>query len=83
MFRKKTIPLLEVPVPGRICWSCRHVLFDTGEPGYSEYTPGSEMSLSCGRGYWEFHQYEDSLAVFREKLQSAERCADFTRHDEG
>jgi hypothetical protein len=48
-----------------------------GEPHYSELTPGSDFSLSCGKRYWEFDQVMDGLDDFRNKLLSAERCADF------
>jgi len=71
------LPVLGAPVTGRICWSCEHIRFETGEPGYSEYTPGSEMSLECGKSYWELDNCEDGLAEFKAKLMSAERCADF------
>lgn len=65
---------------GRVCWSCRHVQFYAGEQGYSEYTPGSDFSLWCGKDYWRFENCGDSLKDFREKLQSAERCATFEAH---
>jgi hypothetical protein len=74
------MPILAVPVPGRICWSCRHIYFCPGEQGYSEWTPGSDFSLSCGKSFWEFDDIDDGLEQFREKLQSAERCAAFEPH---
>jgi hypothetical protein len=80
---RKPLPLLETPVPNRICWSCRHVWFIAGSPGYSEMTPGSDFELSCWKDYWAFDNNEDSLSDFRTKLQSAERCADFEPHSDG
>ena len=68
-------------VEGRICWSCRHVWFSAGSPGYSEMTPGSDFELQCGKSYWAFDNCGDSLNEFRMKLQSAETCASFEAHE--
>lgn len=76
----KRLPMLQTPVPGRICWSCRHVQFFQGSPDYSEYTPGSDFQLYCGKQYWEFDSHRDELSDFRTKLRSAEQCADFEPH---
>jgi hypothetical protein len=69
--------VLGTPIPGRVCWDCKHLYFDPGERGYSEQTPGSDMSMSCQREYWEFEFGDETLASFRDKLQTAERCADY------
>jgi hypothetical protein len=76
---RKKLPIAEVATPHRICWLCQHVVFECGEPGYSDYTPGSEFTLKCGEGYWEFDNFGDGLQEFREQLISAERCADFVQ----
>lgn len=65
---------------GRICWECRHISFSEGSPGYSEYTPGYEFSLSCNKDIWSFDQYSDGLKQFREKLQIAATCKKFEPH---
>ena len=77
MMRVKRMPLLEQSVPNRCCWSCEHVEFYQGSPGYSEMTPGNDFELECGKDYWEFDNCGDTLDDFREKLELAERCADF------
>jgi hypothetical protein len=74
---KKKMPLREFPIPGRICWLCQHVYFSQGSPGYSDLTPGYDFELSCGKQFWEFDSHMDGLDEFREKLESAERCAAF------
>ncbi len=73
----KKIPLLDTSVSGRICWECKHVYYSSGSEGYSDFTPGSDISLSCMKSYWELHNCSDTLADVRRKLLSAEHCADF------
>jgi hypothetical protein len=74
--RRKRLPLALEPTPGRVCWLCRHIVFDSGSPGYSDQTPGWGFSMSCTKGYWEFDN-TDTLDDFREQLEAAVRCADF------
>lgn len=62
---------------GRVCWFCKHIRFSNADPGYSEYTPGSDFALGCAQGYWQYDQYDDGLDEFRLQLEAAERCADF------
>lgn len=71
------MPIPEVAVPGPICWSCEYLDFSSGEPHYSDDTPGSDFRLECGKGYWEFRNCDDGLDEFREKLQSASKCGSF------
>ena len=72
------LPLLETPIPGRICWSCRHIYLSAGDK-WGE----SSFELRCGQGYWEVETTDsryrpgDGLTEFRQKLESAERCAAF------
>ncbi len=75
----KTMPRAASSTKGRVCWLCEHVMFFAGSPGYSELTPGNNFELSCGKHYWEFDQFDDTLDQFRDKLMSAERCADFKK----
>lgn len=73
----RRMPLSPLPVPGRVCWSCRHLVFLSGTGGYSEFTPGSDFALYCGKDYWRFENCSDTLREFRNKLQRAEQCATF------
>lgn len=70
------IPLLETPVPGRVCWLCTHVRFFNAWPG-TDVTPDNEFDLACSRNFWQFNPRKDGLEDFRLKLESAERCAAF------
>jgi hypothetical protein len=72
----KKMPLTE-RVEHRVCWSCEHLYFFAGSPGYSELTPGDDFSMECGKDYWRFENYDDGLTEFRAKLQSAEVCGSF------
>jgi len=40
----------------RLCLFCIHFHFDTGEPAYSEYTPGSDFESYCLKRYWDFNE---------------------------
>jgi hypothetical protein len=75
----KKLPISAEIVRGRICWLCEHIYLSPGECGYSEYTPGSDMVLECGKQYWDFDTTGDGLAELKSKLMSAERCRDFTQ----
>ena len=66
----------------RICWECQHIYFSNGSPGYSHYTPGYDMELSCSKGHWEFDNHHDSLSDFRTFLTMAQNCPDFKPHKE-
>jgi hypothetical protein len=72
------MPIDPITWPGRICWFCQHVYFDGGSPCYSDLTPGTSFQLECTKGYWRFDRDMDCLDEFREKLESAERCASFS-----
>lgn len=71
------MPLLNVSVPNRVCWSCTHIHYSRGSEGYSEVTPGWDFELSCSKDYWELNQFEDELQIFRDKITQAEWCTDF------
>ena len=79
MSRRKKMPEAP-PILGRVCWSCENCDYDSAEPGYSEYTPGSDFALSCSKNYWVLDTVYDTIDVFRKKLMSAESCADFKLH---
>ena len=61
----------------RICINCQHWYFLTGEPGYSEVTPGCEASTGCDKGHWTLRPYHDSQKQYRSHLLSAISCKDF------
>lgn len=57
----------------RICYNCTYMDFSTGHPGYSEYTPGESMSMSCLKDKWHLDDYahQDDL---RKALETANHC---------
>ena len=75
--KRKKLPLAETETAGRLCWFCEHCYYSNGSPGYSEWTPGTDFSLECGKGYWDFDNFDDTLTEFREQIEAAMRCADF------
>jgi hypothetical protein len=56
--------------PDRLCLWCKHYSLDTGSPGYSELTPGSDMWMSCAKNVWRWDAGNDFYATIR----TAERC---------
>ena len=66
----------------KTCVLCKHFHITTGERGYSEYTPGWDMSMSCSIGHWKFDSYSTDELDFREMMASAEACGDFEKYNE-
>lgn len=62
--------------PLNICLDCRYFEFYPFYPGYSEYTPGSDMSIGCGKDYWCANECS-SQEQFKEKMCSATTCKDY------
>ena len=59
------------------CLFCRHFQWSQGERGYSEYTPGSDSSMWCGKKHWELETCTDDERDVRRKLTMAQNCKDF------
>ena len=71
------------------CLFCKHFHFDSGSPGYSEMTPGSDMSMGCElfsysrpKKYWQFSHAETTENKFRQYMVSAETCPDYWNREE-
>lgn len=62
--------------PDKTCLFCEHYYISVGSPGYSEYTPGSDFSMDCNKGHWDFKQY-DTEAHYRGCLVTAQSCPDY------
>lgn len=58
----------------RTCLECKHFRVWAADPGYSEYTPGSDFSMVCEKDKWNFDAYEAYLEDFRKMLRTAETC---------
>lgn len=59
------------------CHSCAHFDIDTGEPGYSEWTPGSDMRFMCLKDHWEL-AVGDPDENMRRGLEYGLTCSDYT-----
>lgn len=58
------------------CVNCHHFNFWPGDPGYSEFTPGSDMTISCAVGVWRA-DCDTFEAEFRRLMRSSETCEKF------
>lgn len=61
----------------RTCVTCRHFNFNPGCPGYSEYTPGYDCTISCGKQVWRIDVTEDYIDQVRAKFLMAGSCQYF------
>ena len=55
------------------CLDCKHFHFDSGSPGYSEETPGSNMRIGCNLSVWNAG-YMYSENDFKKAMLSATNC---------
>lgn len=55
------------------CLFCKHFEFQPEYPGYSEWTPGSPLRMSCDRDHWAL----DGIVDFRETMLTAQTCPDY------
>ena len=65
----------------RLCPTCAFFEFDGGEPGYSTYTPGVNMTIGCAKSRWYLGSY-DTLADARRAMRTAQTCPDFKLYEE-
>ncbi len=61
----------------RHCLKCKHCWIDPGCPGYSEYTPGHDSSMSCTKQHWRLEEHEYSRDDMRKAFESAATCRDY------
>jgi len=62
-------------IPLLSCWQCAHLEYSSGQPAYSEVTPGYEGSLCCLRGYWDADYISDFS--LRDYILKAGDCEEF------
>jgi hypothetical protein len=71
-----------VKIP-RVCLVCDHFRLSLGEPGYSEWTPGSPGSMDCdvsGKSAWPRYGMNDFDGPLPLRT-IAERCELFEIHE--
>ena len=63
----------------RLCWSCEHFNFESGSPGYSEYTPGYDAEFWCAKEVFETVRMGDLADGddLRKLLETASGCLKF------
>lgn len=69
---------LDTPQPPRLCLYCKHWTIYEGSPGYSADTPGWDMEIFCGKKHWRLQNDGTSGQSFREAMETAKTCPDFT-----
>lgn len=60
----------------KCCVDCKHFQVYTGEPGWSETTPGSAFTMQCMQQRFRYEEY-GSEEHYRSCIISARRCTDF------
>lgn len=56
------------------CLDCKHFYFEEEWPGYSEYTPGSPMQMSCKKNKWDIAEDASSKSDVCHLLDKAKSC---------
>jgi hypothetical protein len=63
------------------CLFCKHFRFATGEPDWSEVTPGHDIEIGCKEDIWELDNYIDTETSFRRKMLTAKSCDQYEERD--
>lgn len=58
------------------CHSCKYFDLNTGSPGCSEWTPGTDMSFECLKGHWSL-RVGDPAEDMRRGLEHGLTCPDY------
>jgi hypothetical protein len=62
----------------RHCLKCRHCVIDSGSPGYSEYTPGSDPQQYCAKDHWSLSIGDYTREDMRKAFDQAKTCSDYS-----
>jgi hypothetical protein len=57
----------------RSCLCCKFFSLDMGDPGYSEYTPGSPAHIECAKRHFKHYNYGSAEV----EMEKAKVCKDF------
>lgn len=58
----------------RTCYACNNFWICSASAGYSEFTPGTNWSMSCIETVWEFDAENDNEVTFAKCLDTAKTC---------
>lgn len=61
----------------KLCIMCKHFYFNTGEPGYSEETPGYDAEMGCHRDLIEIDLMNTSTDSYRKSILTADTCPEY------
>lgn len=56
------------------CVNCVWFVYTLGDRGYSEYTPGWDFSMSCGKNVWDFDSFETTEEEHCRNMLTANTC---------
>lgn len=59
------------------CIMCKHWSFMSGSPGYSEYTPGTDWDMGCGKKIWNTGDEYITETEFRSLINHAKTCDEY------
>ena len=59
------------------CLFCKYFVFTCGSPDWSEYTPGSDAEIYCGKNVFEIDLFGDSQKTYMNKMLTAKNCEYF------
>lgn len=62
----------------RLCIFCKYFEFEASSPGYSEYTPGSDVSMDCLKSVWKT-SLTDYYFDFNATIKTAQNCNFYER----
>ncbi len=61
----------------RLCLFCKNFTVNTGDPGYSEETPGYDWGMECYKQKWTLDSYSITTDGYRKIMLTAETCDSF------
>jgi len=67
---------MDQPTRSKCCWECKKIVYQSGQPDYSDVTPGYPAELYCAANVWvvDLDSYSESEDSFREKILTARNC---------
>lgn len=64
----------------KLCIMCKHFYFESGDPDYSEVTPGYDATMGCHKNLITIDLMSDNTESYRKSLLIAEACPEYKDH---
>ncbi len=61
----------------KLCLFCEHFYFNTGDPDWSDVTPGDDAEMGCNKGVITLDLFDDTLTSYRQKIMTAQNCLEY------